>query len=137
MAHSPGGYSLMAGFVGEVVLTFMFLMIIMGSTARSAPQGFAPLAIGLGLTLIHLIGIPLTNLSVNPARSTGPAVFVGGWALGQLWMFWLAPILGGALGGVVYSMLGKEHTESPVSPLEKLTLQSEARAESAERVLPG
>ena len=91
---SPGGYSLLAGFVAEFMLTFMFLLIILGATDKRAPQGFAPIAIGLGLTLIHLIGIPVTNLSVNPARSTGPAVFVGGWALAQLWLFWIAPILG-------------------------------------------
>jgi aquaporin Z len=106
--HSPGGYSLLACFVAEVVLTMFFLLIIMGSTDKRAPQGFAPIAIGLGLTLIHLIGIPVTNLSVNPARSTGPAVFVGGWALGQLWLFWVAPILGGAIGGVVYATLFDE-----------------------------
>ncbi len=100
--HSPGGYSLVAGLVAEVVLTFMFLLIILGATDKRAPQGFAPIAIGLGLTLIHLIGIPVTNLSVNPARSTGPAVFVGGWALAQLWLFWVAPILGAAIAGVVY-----------------------------------
>src|ERR1700676_1846618 len=93
-AHSPGGYSLLACFVAETVLTMFFLLIIMGSTDKRAPQGFAPIAIGLGLTLIHLIGIPVTNLSVNPARSTGPAIFVGGWAVGQLWLFWVAPILG-------------------------------------------
>ena len=92
-AHSPGGYSLLAGFVAEFVLTFMFLLIILGATDKRAPQGFAPIAIGLGLTLIHLIGIPVTNLSVNPARSTGPAIFVGGWAMAQLWLFWIAPIL--------------------------------------------
>jgi aquaporin Z len=101
-AHSPGGYSLVSCLVAEVVLTFFFLMIIMGSTDKRAPAGFAPVAIGLGLTLIHLIGIPVTNLSVNPARSTGPAIFVGGWALSQLWLFWLAPIVGGALAGGVY-----------------------------------
>lgn len=101
-AHSPGGYSLMACLVAEVVLTFFFLMIIMGSTDKRAPAGFAPIAIGLGLTLIHLIGIPVTNLSVNPARSTGPAVFVGGWAVAQLWLFWVAPILGGAIAGALY-----------------------------------
>lgn len=101
-AHSPGGYSLMACLVAEVVLTFFFLMIIMGSTDKRAPAGFAPIAIGLGLTLIHLIGIPVTNLSVNPARSTGPALFVGGWAIQQLWLFWLAPIIGGVLAGGVY-----------------------------------
>ena len=101
-AHSPGGYSLVACLVAEVVMTFMFLVIILGATDRRAPQGFAPIAIGLGLTLIHLIGIPITNTSVNPARSTGQALFVGGWALQQLWLFWLAPIVGGALAGVVY-----------------------------------
>jgi aquaporin Z len=109
-AHSPGGYSLASCFVAEVVLTLFFLLIIMGSTDKRAPQGFAPIAIGLGLTLIHLIGIPVTNLSVNPARSTGPAVFVGGWAVGQLWMFWLAPIIGGAIGGVIYNTLFGEWT---------------------------
>lgn len=103
-AHSPGGYSLLAGFVTEAVLTFFFLMIILGSTDKRAPQGFAPIAIGLGLTLINLIGIPVTNLSVNPARSTGPALFVGGWALAQLWMFWIAPIVGAAIAGVTYGM---------------------------------
>ena len=107
-AHSPGGYSMFAALVAEIVLTFMFLLIILGSTDRRAPQGFAPLAIGLGLTLIHLIGIPVTNLSVNPARSTGPALFVGGWALAQLWLFWVAPILGAVLAGLVYRWLGGE-----------------------------
>src|SRR4051812_9141535 len=106
--HSPGGYSLIACLVAEVVLTAMFLMIILGSTDRRAPQGFAPIAIGLGLTLIHLIGIPVTNLSVNPARSTGPALFVGGWALAQLWLFWVAPILGAAIAGVLYPALAGE-----------------------------
>lgn len=101
-AHSPGGYTMVAALVAEVVLTFMFLMIILGATDSRAPAGFAPIAIGLGLTLIHLIGIPVTNLSVNPARSTGPALFVGGWALSQLWLFWVAPIVGAALAGVVY-----------------------------------
>ncbi len=103
--HSPGGYSLMACFVAEVVLTFFFLVIILGSTHGNAPKGFAGISIGLGLTLIHLIGIPVTNLSVNPARSTGPALFVGGWALSQLWLFWLAPILGAAIAGIVYPLL--------------------------------
>lgn len=103
-AHSPGGYSLTSALVTEVVLTFMFLVIILGATDRRAPQGFAPIAIGLGLTLIHLIGIPVTNLSVNPARSTGPAIFVGGWALSQLWLFWVAPIVGGILGGLIYRL---------------------------------
>jgi len=103
--HSPGGYSLIACLVAELVLTLMFLLIILGATDRRAPQGFAPIAIGLGLTLIHLIGIPVTNLSVNPARSTGPAVFVGGWAIQQLWLFWVAPIIGAAVAGVVYPAL--------------------------------
>jgi aquaporin Z len=100
--HSPGRYSLAAGFVTELTMTFMFLMIILGTTDRRAPQGFAPIAIGLALTLIHLISIPVTNTSVNPARSTGPALIVGGWALQQLWLFWVAPLLGAALAGSVY-----------------------------------
>lgn len=100
--HSPGGYSLVSAVTAEIVLTFMFLVIILGATDRRAPAGFAPIAIGLGLTLIHLIGIPVTNLSVNPARSTGPALFVGGWALLQLWVFWLAPLIGAALAGGFY-----------------------------------
>jgi aquaporin Z len=104
--HSPGGYTLASALVTEVVLTFMFLVIILGATDARAPAGFAPIAIGLGLTLIHLIGIPVTNLSVNPARSTGPAVFVGGWALAQLWLFWVAPILGAGAAGAFYSWLG-------------------------------
>lgn len=104
-AHSPGGYSMVSALVAEIVLTFMFLMIILGATDSRAPQGFAPIAIGLGLTLIHLIGIPVTNLSVNPARSTGPAIFVGSWALSQLWLFWLAPIVGAFLAGYVYPRL--------------------------------
>jgi aquaporin Z len=99
--HSPGGYSLLAGFVAEVVLTMFFLMVIMGATDGRAPKGFAPIAIGLCLTLIHLISIPVTNTSVNPARSTGPAIFVGGWALSQLWLFWVAPILGAIIGGLI------------------------------------
>jgi len=103
--HSPGGYSLMSSLVAEIVLTFFFLLIILGATDSRAPQGFAPIAIGLGLTLIHLIGIPVTNLSVNPARSTGPAVFVGGWAIQQLWLFWVAPLVGAALAGFVYPLL--------------------------------
>ena len=111
-AHSPGGYSLTACLVAEVVLTFMFLMIILGATDKRAPQGFAPIAIGLGLTLIHLIGIPVTNLSVNPARSTGPAIFVGGWAVEQLWLFWVAPIVGAAIAGVVYPALAGEPVEA-------------------------
>jgi aquaporin Z len=100
--HSPGGYSLQAGVITEVVMTFMFLIIILGSTDMRASQGFAPIPIGLGLTLIHLISIPVTNTSVNPARSTGPAVFVGGWAIDQLWVFWAAPIAGALLAGVIY-----------------------------------
>ncbi len=100
--HSPGNYSLVACFVSEVAMTFIFLFVIMGATHGNAPKGFAPLAIGLCLTLIHLVSIPVTNTSVNPARSTAPALFVGGWALGQLWLFWLAPLLGGALGGIMY-----------------------------------
>jgi aquaporin Z len=107
-AHSPGGYTLGACLTAEIVLTFMFLMIILGATDRRAPQGFAPIAIGLGLTLIHLIGIPVTNLSVNPARSTAPALFVGGWALGQLWLFWVAPMVGAILAGMVYSVFQEE-----------------------------
>ena len=111
-AHSPGGYSLLACLVAEAVLTFMFLMIILGSTDRRAPAGFAPIAIGLGLTLIHLVGIPVTNTSVNPARSTGPAIFAGGWALEQLWLFWVAPIIGAIIAGIAYNaVLGEPATE--------------------------
>jgi len=104
-ANSPQGYSLLACFVAEVVLTAFFLIVIMGATDNRAPKGFAPIAIGLCLTLIHLVGIPVTNTSVNPARSTGPAIFAGGWALQQLWMFWVAPLIGGALGGGIYRTL--------------------------------
>src|SRR5580698_1703739 len=114
-AHSPGGYSMGAALTAEVVLTFMFLMIILGATDRRAPQGFAPIAIGLGLTLIHLIGIPVTNLSVNPARSTGPALFAGGWALEQLWLFWVAPIIGAAIAGVVYPAIAREPEAAPAA----------------------
>lgn len=106
--HSPGRYSLAAGFASEVVMTAMFLFIIMGATHGKAPAGFAPLAIGLGLALIHLVSIPVTNTSVNPARSTGPALFVGGWALQQLWLFWVAPLIGGVIGGAVYRWLSDE-----------------------------
>jgi aquaporin Z len=106
--HSPGQYSLLSALVTEVVLTMMFLFVIMGATHGKAPAGFAPIAIGLCLTLIHLVSIPVTNTSVNPARSTGPALFVGGWAIGQLWLFWIAPILGGAAGGVFYHWLSEE-----------------------------
>jgi aquaporin Z len=104
--HSPGGYSLLAALVTEIVMTMMFLVVILGATDERAPQGLAPIAIGLCLTLIHLISIPVTNTSVNPARSTGVAVFAGGWALGQLWLFWVAPIIGGMLGAVVYRFIG-------------------------------
>jgi len=107
-AHSPGGYSLASGFLTEVVMTLMFLVIILGATDRRAPAGFAPIAIGLGLTLIHLISIPVTNTSVNPARSTGPALMVGDWAIGQLWLFWVAPIVGALIAGYLYRWLGDE-----------------------------
>ena len=110
--HSPGGYSLAACLVTEVVMTFGFLFVILGSTHGSAPKGFAPIAIGLCLTLIHLISIPVTNTSVNPARSLGPAVFVGGWALAQLWMFWVAPIVGAVLAGLTYRWLGSVRPET-------------------------
>jgi aquaporin Z len=109
-AHSPGGYSLLACLVAEIVLTLFFLLIIMGATDRRAPAGFAPLAIGLGLTLVNLIGIPVTNASANPARSTGPAIVAGGWALAQLWLFWVAPLIGGVAGGFVYRTLFGEST---------------------------
>jgi aquaporin Z len=109
--HSPGGYSLTAALIAEVVLTGFFLIVILGATDKRAPAGFAPLAIGLALTLIHLISIPVTNTSVNPARSTGPALFVGGWAMAQLWLFWVAPLVGGALGGFIYRWLGSEDSE--------------------------
>ena len=115
-AHSPGGYSIIAALLSEVVLTMMFLLIILGATDDRAPRGFAPIAIGLGLTLIHLIGIPVTNLSVNPARSTGPAVVTGGWALAQLWMFWLAPIAGAALGAFTYGWLARTRPAERVEP---------------------
>ncbi|PWB31483.1 aquaporin Z [Pseudomonas sp. SDI] len=106
--HSPGGYSLAAGFASEVVMTAMFILVIMGATDTRAPAGFAPIAIGLALTLIHLISIPVTNTSVNPARSTGPALFVGGWALQQLWLFWVAPLIGAVIGGTLYRGLFRE-----------------------------
>jgi aquaporin Z len=127
-AHSPGSYSLGAALLSEIVLTMMFLFIILGATDDRAPRGFAPIAIGLGLTLIHLIGIPVTNLSVNPARSTGPAVVVGGWALAQLWVFWAAPVAGAVLGALIYGWVGRtgpaERVEpglrpSPVGPVAK------------------
>jgi aquaporin Z len=109
--HSPGGYSMLSALIAEVVLTAMFLMVIMGATDKKAPAGFAPLAIGLALTLIHLISIPVTNTSVNPARSTGVAIFAGGWAIQQLWLFWVAPIVGGIIGGVLYNFFGKSDND--------------------------
>jgi aquaporin Z len=112
-AHSPGGYSLLACFVCEVVMTCFFLIVILGSTHERAPKGFAPIAIGLCLTLIHLISIPVTNTSVNPARSTGPALFAGGWAIHQLWLFWLAPIVGGSLGGLIHHWLFEKLPAEP------------------------
>jgi len=108
--HSPGGYSLTSALITELVMTMMFLLIILGATDKRAPAGFAPIAIGLGLTLIHLISIPVTNTSVNPARSTGVAVFVGDWAVAQLWLFWIAPIIGGVAGAAVYRMIGREES---------------------------
>jgi len=106
--HSPGGYSMVTGLVCEIVMTFGFVFVILGSTHGNAPRGFAPIAIGLCLTLIHLISIPVTNTSVNPARSTGPAIFAGGWALGQLWLFWVAPLIGAVIGGLVYRWVGAD-----------------------------
>jgi aquaporin Z len=114
--HSPGQYSLVACLISEVVMTMIFLFVIMGSTHGRAPVGFAPLAIGLTLTMIHLVSIPVTNTSVNPARSTGPALFVGGWALQQLWLFWVAPIAGGIIGGIVYRAIGADAEVRP--PIE-------------------
>lgn len=110
--HSPGKYSMTAALVCEFVMTFFFLMIILGATDERAPSGFAPIAIGLALTLIHLISIPVTNTSVNPARSTGPALIVGGWAVSQLWLFWIAPLLGAALAGVAYRLVSGERSEA-------------------------
>lgn len=112
-AHSPGGYGMHAVLLTEMVMTFMFLMVILGATDKRAPAGFAPIAIGLALTLIHLVSIPVSNTSVNPARSTGPALIQGGWALGQLWIFWLAPLAGGAVAGIAYRWL---HAEEPLKP---------------------
>ncbi len=106
--HSPGGYNQTTAFITEVLMTFFFLLVILGTTSEDAPQGFAPLAIGLTLTLIHLVSIPITNTSVNPARSTGPALLVGGWAISQLWLFWVAPILGAVLAGGLWKWLGKK-----------------------------
>ena len=118
-AHSPGGYSLVAAFVAELVLTFFFLFVILGATDSRAPAGFAPIPIGLALCLIHLIAIPVTNVSVNPARSTGPALFVGDWALAQLWLFWVAPIVGAALAGLTYPSLFGSVTPTAVAGVEK------------------
>jgi aquaporin Z len=116
--HSPGGYSLLAGLVAEVVLTAVFLYVILGVTDRRAPVGFAPIAIGLSLTLIHLVSIPVTNTSVNPARSTGVAFFAGGWALGQLWLFWVAPIIGAAIAGASYAFITGERSTVDISGVE-------------------
>ena len=119
--HSPGGYSLTAGFIAEIVLTYFFLVVILGSTDKRAPAGLAPIAIGLCLTLIHLVSIPVTNTSVNPARSTGPAIFVGGWAIQQLWLFWVAPIAGAALAGLFHRFLSSEAQEPEPSYAETVT----------------
>lgn len=126
-AHSPGGYSLLAGFVAEVVLTAFFLIVIMGATDERAPKGFAAIAIGLCLTLIHLVSIPVTNTSVNPARSTGPALFAGGWALDQLWLFWVAPLLGGLIGGGLYNALFGTHGKT-MEALEGARIRQKATA---------
>ena len=126
-AHSPGGYSLLAGFVAEMVLTAFFLIVVMGATDERAPKGFAGLAIGLCLTLIHLVSIPITNTSVNPARSTGPALFAGGWALEQLWLFWVAPLLGGLIGGGLYNALFGTHGKA-IEALEGARTRQKATA---------
>jgi aquaporin Z len=125
--NSPGGYSLLAGLVAEIVLTAFFLIVIMGATDERAPKGFAPAAIGLCLTLIHLIGIPVTNVSVNPARSTGPALFAGGWALQELWLFWVAPLVGGALGGLIYNTLFGSKGKT-IDALEATPIAAKVRA---------
>jgi aquaporin Z len=125
--NSPGGYSLLAGLVAEVVLTAFFLIVIMGATDDRAPKGFAPAAIGLCLTLIHLIGIPVTNVSINPARSTGPALFAGGWALQELWLFWVAPLVGGALGGLIYNTLFGSKGKT-IDALEATPIAAKVRA---------
>jgi aquaporin Z len=128
--HSPGNYTLAAGLIAEIVLTFMFLIVILGSTDARAPKGLAGLAIGLCLTLIHLISIPVTNTSVNPARSTGPAIFVGGWALSQLWMFWVAPIVGAALAGLVYAWLLAGEPE-PTTEIQPTTTETKPKTAAA------
>jgi aquaporin Z len=135
-ALSPTGYSLAACFVTEAVLTFIFLTIILGSTSARAPAGFAPIAIGLGLTLIHLIGIPVTNLSVNPARSTGPAIVVGGWALGQLWLFWAAPIAGAVAAGLAYPMLAGDTAEKAAPPAKPAREEEPEEEEEEEAPKP-
>jgi len=124
--HSPGQYGMFAALVSETVLTAMFLVVILGATDSRAPAGMAGLAIGLALTLIHLIGIPVTNLSVNPARSTGPAIFVGGWAMTQLWLFWLAPCAGAVIGAVLYNLIGGEDEEMAVIAVETVEYRTEA-----------
>jgi aquaporin Z len=127
--HSPGGYSLPAALVTEIVMTMMFLVIILGATDKRAPQGLAPLAIGLGLTLVHLFSIPVTNASVNPARSTGVAIYVGGWAVAQLWLFWIAPIVGAVLGAAVYRFIaGEERSSSSSAGVTEWTPQRKATA---------
>jgi aquaporin Z len=127
--HSPGGYSLISALITEIVMTFMFLFIILGATDARAPRGFAPLAIGLGLTLIHLISIPVTNTSVNPARSTGPALLVGGWALAQLWLFWVAPLLGALIAGLAYGMVSGEEPVSRPDLVRTEMLVEQVRVE--------
>jgi len=126
-SRSPGGYSLGAALLCEAVMTFFFLLVILGSTDRRVPAGFAPMAIGLALTLIHLVSIPVTNTSVNPARSTGPAIFAGGAALGQLWVFWVAPIVGAAIAGLVYRVIGGEKAEAVVRSLGVKTARRRKR----------
>jgi aquaporin Z len=125
-AHSPGGYSLLAGLVSEVVMTMFFLLVILGATDKRAPAGFAPIAIGLALTLIHLISIPVTNTSVNPARSTGVALFVGGWAIGQLWLFWVAPFVGALIGAGTYNFIASEKAEDAQPLVAQTALGTEA-----------
>jgi len=125
-AHSPGGYSLLAALVSEVVMTMFFLLVILGATDKRAPAGFAPIAIGLALTLIHLISIPVTNTSVNPARSTGVALFVGDWAIGQLWLFWVAPIVGALLGAAIYHFIASEEAEHVQPSVAPAVLGTEA-----------
>lgn len=129
--HSPGGYSLLSACIAELVLTFSFIMIIMGATDERAPKVIAPIAIGLALTLIHLVGLPVTNTSVNPARSTGPALFVGGWALAQLWLFWVAPIVGGLIGGVTYRAIFAEEEWQQTVTTPRVVPEEEMRRRAA------